>query len=259
MERGNEYCAAAEPTFRTECEPAGGIGGRRLRCSCRLDSEWKKCGGFGRRTRNCGRGQMRASGSGWLGIVDEQIAQSSYSGRLAAEVRAAKIQPCFLLLGMGGSSLCPEVMKLTFGKVAGFPEMFVLDSTDPAQVLATEAESGLAKTLFIVSSKSGSTLEPNIFHQYFYERAKQAVGAKGRPKRFIAITDPGSQLEKVAKAEGFRRIFPECRALADDIRRYRISGLSPRRCRELMWRVFGRAPDMVLSCGPDAPAGGIRA
>src|SRR5262249_57501550 len=82
-----------------------------------------------------------------------------------------------VLLGMGGSSLCPEVWKETFGRIPGFPELFVLDSTDPAQVRAVEEKIDVKKTLFIVSSKSGSTLEPNIFKAYFFDRAKQALGA----------------------------------------------------------------------------------
>src|SRR5438046_5970684 len=108
---------------------------------------------------------------------------------------------------MGGSSLCPEVLRMTFGKIAGFPELHVLDSTDPAQIKALEQKIELAKTLFVVSSKSGTTLEPNIFKQYFYERVKTMLGAERAGERFIAITDPGSQLEKAAESDGFRHIF----------------------------------------------------
>ena len=96
---------------------------------------------------------------------------------VAAEVKTAKLKHV-LLLGMGGSSLCPEVLRMTFGKVAGFPELYVLDSTDPAQIKAIEKKLDLKRTLCIVSSKSGSTLEPNIFKQYFFERVKKAVGDK---------------------------------------------------------------------------------
>ncbi len=142
---------------------------------------------------------------GWLDIVAQQIADAQKFRDLALEVRAGHFSHA-LLLGMGGSSLCPEVMAFTFGRVAGFPEMHVLDSTDPAQVAATAKKVDLARTLFIVSSKSGTTLEPNIFQQYFYGRAKEIVGAKEAAKRFIAITDPGSHLEQVAKAEGFWHI-----------------------------------------------------
>ena len=100
---------------------------------------------------------------------------------------------------MGGSSLCVEVLKLTYGKVQGYPETFVLDSTDPAQIRRLNQRSIMAKTIFIVSSKSGSTLEPNIFKQYFFERVKQAVGAAEAGKRFIAVTDPGSHLQQAAE------------------------------------------------------------
>jgi transaldolase/glucose-6-phosphate isomerase len=108
---------------------------------------------------------------------------------------------------MGGSSLCPEVMRETFGRIDGFPDLHVLDSTDPAQVQAIEKSIDLAKTLFIVSSKSGSTLEPNIFKQYFYDRAKQVAGEKEAGNRFVAITDPGSKMQHVAEADKFRHVF----------------------------------------------------
>jgi len=112
-----------------------------------------------------------------------------------------------LLLGMGGSSLCPEVLRMTFGKVKGFPELHVLDSTDPAQIKAIEAKVDLKSTICIVSSKSGSTLEPNIYKQYFFERVKAKVGEKEVGNRFIAITDPGSKMQQVAEADKFRKIF----------------------------------------------------
>ena len=112
-----------------------------------------------------------------------------------------------LLLGMGGSSLCPEVLKITFGKQPGHPELHVLDSTDPAQIKAIESQVDLARTLFIVASKSGSTLEPNIFKQYFFDRAQEAVGKEKAGERFIAITDPGSKMQQVAERDHFRKIF----------------------------------------------------
>ena len=191
---------------------------------------------------------------GWLGIVDEQMAQAELFRSLSAEVRAAGFTHA-LLLGMGGSSLCPEVMKMTFGKIAGFPEMFVLDSTDPAQVLTREREVDPARTLFIVSSKSGTTLEPNIFHQYFYERAKQAVGAKEAPKRFIAITDPGSQLEKVAKAEGFRRVLYGAPSIGGRYSALSHFGMAPAAVQGIdVARLLERAAEMVMACGADVPA-----
>jgi transaldolase/glucose-6-phosphate isomerase len=137
---------------------------------------------------------------GWLTIADQQLAHKEQFEKIAKDVKEAGFTHA-LLLGMGGSSLCVEVLKLSFGDQPGAPRMHVLDSTDPAQIRAIEAQIDVAKTLFIVSSKSGSTLEPNIFKQYFYERS----GNQGR--QFFAVTDPGSKMEQVAKDDHFRGIF----------------------------------------------------
>jgi transaldolase/glucose-6-phosphate isomerase len=143
---------------------------------------------------------------GWLTIADDQLAHLHELTAVAEDARKGGFSHV-LLLGMGGSSLCPEVLKMTFGKIAGCPELHVLDSTDPAQIKAVEQKVDLANTLFLVSSKSGSTLEPNIFKQYFFERVKQVVGAEKAGSRFIAITDPGSKMEHVAQGDKFRHIF----------------------------------------------------
>jgi len=143
---------------------------------------------------------------GWLTITDDQLAHPHELTAFAEDVRKGGFSHA-LLLGMGGSSLCPEVLRMTFGKIAGAAELHVLDSTDPAQIKGLEGKLDLADTLFIVSSKSGSTLEPNIFKQYFFERAKQVVGAEKAGSRFIAITDPGSKMEHVAQGDKFRHIF----------------------------------------------------
>jgi transaldolase/glucose-6-phosphate isomerase len=157
-----------------------------------------------RRDASLWTGTDEANWLGWLDVVQEQGAHVQELRRLAAE---AKQFSDVLLLGMGGSSLCPEVLAKTFGRFSGFPTLHVLDSTDPAQIKAFESSANLKKTLFVVSSKSGTTLEPNIFKQYFFERVKQTVGANQAGSRFIAITDPGSKLEQVARADGFRHIF----------------------------------------------------
>ena len=142
----------------------------------------------------------------WLSIVDEQLRDPGHLRALAEEIRAGGFAHA-LLLGMGGSSLCPEVLAMTFGPQPGFPEMRVLDSTVPAQVLAAEKRIDVAKTVFIVASKSGSTLEPAIFKQHFFERVAEITGRANAGRQFIAITDPGSLLESEAKADGFRRIL----------------------------------------------------
>lgn len=143
---------------------------------------------------------------GWLTIVEEMKGSLDGLRRLSEEVKAEGFSHA-LLLGMGGSSLCPELLSLTFGRQPGFPEMLVLDSTDPVQVKSIEDRIDLARTLFIVASKSGTTLEPNIFKKYFFERVSQTVGAAQAGSRFIAITDPGSALEEEARADGFRHVF----------------------------------------------------
>lgn len=142
---------------------------------------------------------------GWLDIVERQQKDLNQLRALAADVRKAGFEFA-LLLGMGGSSLCPEVLGETFGRQAGFPRFHIVDSTDPEQIHAVERSVDLKKTAVIVSSKSGSTLEPNILKQYFMKQMKEAVGSEAG-RHFIAVTDPGSHMEQVAKADGFRKIF----------------------------------------------------
>ncbi|MBR0795198.1 bifunctional transaldolase/phosoglucose isomerase [Bradyrhizobium jicamae] len=159
-----------------------------------------------------------------------------------------------VVLGMGGSSLGPEVLAETFPHRPGFPRLHVLDSTDPAQVRAMEEYVDITKTLFIVSSKSGGTTEPNVMKDYFFDRVSKAIGREKAGHRFIAVTDPGSSLQKVAIKQGFARIF-----YGDPTIGGRYSVLSP----------FGLVPaaaagidirglvhhtlSMVRSCGPDVP------
>lgn len=143
---------------------------------------------------------------GWLEIVKTQMAEESQLSHFASEIKDAGFRKV-LLLGMGGSSLCPEVLEKTFGHAADYPELLVLDSTDPAQVASFAARIDPAETLFIVASKSGSTLEPNIFNQYFFDLASRALGEGKAGSHFVAITDPGSKMQSVAERDGFRRIF----------------------------------------------------
>jgi len=112
---------------------------------------------------------------GWLGITDDQLAHLTPLRDLARDVTAAGFSHA-VLLGMGGSSLCPQVLREIFGTTSGFPDLYVLDSTDPAQIASVESAIDLRRTLFIVSSKSGTTLEPNILFQYFKARVSQAIG-----------------------------------------------------------------------------------
>ena len=191
---------------------------------------------------------------GWLGITEEQIRNREQFGKIAAEIQSAGFTHA-VLLGMGGSSLCVEVLKLTFGKIGDHPEFLVLDSTDPAQVRAIEKQLDLAKTLFIVSSKSGSTLEPNIFKQYFFDRVKQAVGPAKAGSHFIAITDPGSKMEQVAKADGFRHIFYGVPSIGGRYSALSNFGLIPGAIQGVeTGRFLDRAEGMVRACGSNVPA-----
>jgi glucose-6-phosphate isomerase len=142
---------------------------------------------------------------GWLTVPD-RIAPTL--PELKAFVEQARVgTDRVVVLGMGGSSLAPYVFSRTFGAKAGYPQVEVLDSTEPSAVEATAARSDPSRTLFIVSSKSGTTLEPNIFFDYFFDHATRELAGRAG-ERFIVITDPGSALEKEAGSRRVRRIFP---------------------------------------------------
>jgi transaldolase/glucose-6-phosphate isomerase len=190
---------------------------------------------------------------GWLTVADQQLNAVADLQNFAADVRHAGFRDV-LLLGMGGSSLGPEVFAVTFGAKPGFPALHVLDSTDPAQIRHFESLIDPARTLFIVSSKSGSTLEPNIFKQYFFERAKAVVGAAEAPKRFVAITDPGSSLEKAARTEGFRHIFHGLPSIGGRYSVLSDFGMVPAAAIGVDPRAFLESTaEMARSCAPSAP------
>jgi len=187
---------------------------------------------------------------GWLDIVEEQTAQHDQLQKIAKEVQNRGFQHV-LLLGMGGSSLCPEVLRMTFGRIPHFPTLHVLDSTDPAQVKSFEHQIDIPTTLFIVSSKSGSTLEPNIFKQYFFERTKQAVGAVKVGSHFVAITDPGSKMQQVAEADHFLHVFFGRPLIGGRYSALSNFGMVPAAVIGIDTKKFlARAAEMVRACGP---------
>src|SRR6266403_5103408 len=191
---------------------------------------------------------------GWLDIVAEQQRNVRRFTNFAAEVKDAKFSHV-LLLGMGGSSLCPEVMRESFGRIPGFPELHVLDSTDPARIKSIEDSIDLAKTLFIVSSKSGTTLEPNIFKQYFFERARQIVGDAEVGNRFIAITDPGSKLRQAAETDRFRKIFLGVPSIGGRYSALSDFGLAPAAAIGVdIVKFLDKTSRMVAACGSDVGA-----
>jgi transaldolase / glucose-6-phosphate isomerase len=237
----------------------------------------------------------------WLGITEDQLAHLDRLQSLSQEIKDLEFDHA-VLLGMGGSSLCPEVMRLTFGKIEGYPELHILDSTDPAQIKDLESKIDITRTLFIVSSKSGNTLEPNIFKEYFFDRLQQKLGAEsagnrvlmpslmgettpvptmGRssrasgetpedatletpatdwlPKtaqhRFIAVTDPGSHLQKVAEGDNFRHIFYGIPSIGGRYSAISNFGMVPAAVMGVdVAKFLDEAEVMVHSCAASVPA-----
>ncbi|HET8701071.1 MAG TPA: bifunctional transaldolase/phosoglucose isomerase [Nitrococcus sp.] len=190
---------------------------------------------------------------GWLDVVDEQRASLNHLTTLAAEIRQGGFSDV-LLLGMGGSSLGPEVLGTSLGAQSGFPTPHVLDSTDPAQIRNFEKKINLAKTLFIVSSKSGTTLEPNVFKQYFFERAAQRLGREEAGQHFIAITDPGSQLQQIAERDRFRRIYFGVPSIGGRYSVLSNFGMVPAAVSGIdIQRLLASACKMVRACAASAP------
>ena len=184
--------------------------------------------------------------SRWLGWLDVVPRQQAAFHRLYALRRTAARSDWsnVAVLGMGGSSLCPYVLARSFGRQAGWPRLSVLDSTDPVQIAAFEAALDLDRTLFVVSSKSGSTLEPNILRDYFLERS-------GRPDRFIAITDPGSDLERRSRDSRFLDVVHGEPAIGGRFSALSAFGLAPAALMGLdVELLLARAEDMMERCGP---------
>lgn len=142
---------------------------------------------------------------GWLTVADAMAAGLGQIRAFASEAAADGFKTA-VVLGMGGSSLCCEVFKACFPAAPGHLRLEVLDTTNPAAIAALERRLDLSKTLFIVASKSGSTVEPNCFMEYFYAAVEKKAGAKAG-KHFTAITDPGTSLEKLARQRQFRKVF----------------------------------------------------
>lgn len=142
---------------------------------------------------------------GWLDVAAEtkQIPLIKTLSKHLANLNITDV----VVLGMGGSSLCPDTMAKTFGQIPNFPRLHILDSTDPDEIHHLESQINLPNTFFIVSSKSGTTLEPNIFNDYFYAKLQTLLGKKEVGDRFIAITDPNTPMVEKAKKDHFKEIF----------------------------------------------------
>lgn len=189
----------------------------------------------------------------WLNIINDQLAHIDNLKKIAAEVQKEGFKHA-VVLGMGGSSLCPEVMAVTFGQAKGYPKLHVLDSTDPQQIRSLEKKLDLKSTIFIVSSKSGSTLEPNIFEQYFFTRMVETVGKDKAGQHFVAVTDPGSKLEAAARDKKFRQIFQGVPGIGGRYSALSNFGMVPSAVMGVdIDRLLSGAREMALACAGTVP------
>ncbi|TAM76948.1 bifunctional transaldolase/phosoglucose isomerase [bacterium] len=163
---------------------------------------------------------------GWLDVPQKMLEYLADLQAFTAEVKAAGFSDA-VVLGMGGSSLAPDVFRLTFGHQPDAPRLHVLDSSDPEQIASLEKELDLAHTLFFVSSKSGTTVEPNAFFRYFYERVQKTIGSQRAAKHFVAITDPGTALEREAREGNFLRCFTNMADIGGRYSALSLFGLAP--------------------------------
>lgn len=189
---------------------------------------------------------------GWLTLPESMAGEAGRLTGFAAEVKAEGITDA-VVLGMGGSSLAPEVYARTFGAAAGFPRLSVLDSTHPDAVRALAAKLDLTRSLFVVSSKSGTTTETLSFFRTFWDLVGKLVPAPGR--HFVAVTDPGTSLEKLARERGFREVFNAPEEVGGRYSALTNFGLVPAALLGVdVGRLLARGADMARACGPGVPA-----
>ena len=189
---------------------------------------------------------------GWLTVASTVRQHASGLARFAVEVGQAGFRHV-LLLGMGGSSLCPDVLRQTFGEAARFPRLGVLDTTDPASVQAIERSLDLPHTLFIVASKSGTTPEITAFYQYFFERVR-TLGRERAGDQFVAITDAGTALERTGAEATFRHVFLNPPDIGGRYSALSFFGMVPATLMGVdVLRLLDRADRMAQACRPGVP------
>ena len=190
---------------------------------------------------------------GWLTLPMQDREGVARAAQFASEIKAEGANNV-VLLGMGGSSLAPEVIQSIIGRAEGYPAVQVLDSTDPAQILAVERAIDFRRTLFLVASKSGTTLEVNILKQHFFQRAVQELGHSEAGRRFVLTTDPGSKLEQVARDEHFRAVFPGIPSVGGRYSALSNFGLGPAALMGVdLALLLDRARDMAQRCASEGP------
>ncbi len=181
---------------------------------------------------------------GWLDVGSRQLTDLATLETLQQGVVRDGVRDV-VVLGMGGSSLAPEVLSLTYGQQAGFPRLRILDSTVPAQISRLESALDLANTLFVVASKSGSTAEPNAFESYFFDKV-------GSGEQFIAVTDPGSALEEKSRVKHYKGVFSGEPAIGGRFSALSNFGMVPAAAMGLdLARLLAGAQHMAEACGAD--------
>ncbi len=189
---------------------------------------------------------------GWLNVAEKMLEHAAEFRELAAHGRTYSD---LVLLGMGGSSLCPDVLRNTFGAVKGHPRLHVLDTTDPATILAVRAKIRIQDSLFIVASKSGETTETLSHFAYFWDQVRLSGRDGMAGRHFAAITDPGTSLEKLAKDHGFRWIFPNPPDIGGRYSALSYFGLVPGALMGVdVCELLERAVEMAHSCADSVPA-----
>jgi transaldolase/glucose-6-phosphate isomerase len=184
---------------------------------------------------------------GWLTVGREMMEAADDLRAFAESVRDAQFGHV-MVCGMGGSSLCPEVLRQTFGRHGNFPELLVLDSTDPDAINNLATQIDLEKCLFVIASKSGTTTEPLSFHKYWYHEVSKESAAPGQA--FVAITDPGSQMADDARGQNFRRIFLNQPDIGGRYSALSYFGMAPAALMGLdVRRLLERAGVMADACG----------
>ncbi|HZG51748.1 MAG TPA: bifunctional transaldolase/phosoglucose isomerase [Pyrinomonadaceae bacterium] len=197
--------------------------------------------------------QIIQNALGWLTVPDTMIGVEDDLVQFAERIRNAGEFKHAMVCGMGGSSLCPEVLRQTFGRQEGYPELLVLDSTDPDALSGIAAHIDLTQCLFIISSKSGTTTEPLAFYKYWYDQAARRTGNPG--DCFIAVTDPGTLMERMATEDKFKRIFLNPADIGGRYSALSYFGLVPAALMGLdVKKLLDRAERVVHACAPVVPA-----
>ena len=187
---------------------------------------------------------------GWLTVPRKMVAAAEEINAFVEGIRTSKSFDHVMLCGMGGSSLCPEVLRQTFGRQPGYPELLVLDSTDPDVLAGFASRIDIERCLFVIASKSGTTTEPLVFYKYWYDQVGQKKTNPG--DSFIAITDPGTRMVEMATADRFRHIFLNPSDIGGRYSALSYFGLVPAALMGLdIKQLLARAAAMMQSCGAD--------